>query len=274
MAIDRLALRARAERARARSQTFDHALAWIERDAAIGGGMLAGALAYRLFLFVLPLSFFLVAVLGPIADALGSDPQELGADAGLAGLVTNEVGSTASGSSNWWVVLTSLVALVYVTWLLYKAVAITHALAWGRSAASVKLTPGGLAVFGAALLAQLALLVGVAAGRHQSPGGGLAALAVFVLGVAAIWLAVSLVLSHASERWSDLVPGALFYAIGMLGVQVFATYFLDRVLESKTSTYGVLGTAAAILLGAFLLGRIVVASASLNAALFDRRRPA
>jgi len=59
----------------------------------------------------------------------------------------------------------------------------------------------------------------------------------------------------------------------MLGVQVFTAYLLDRVLESTTSTYGALGTAAAILLGTFLLGRVAVAAAAMNAALFDRRRP-
>jgi hypothetical protein len=44
------------DKRRARSET-------IERDSHIGGGMLAGALSYRLYLFVLPLAFFIALVI-------------------------------------------------------------------------------------------------------------------------------------------------------------------------------------------------------------------
>lgn len=273
MAIDRRELRARTERARARSRWIDLALAVRERDASIGGGMLAAAVAYRLFLFVLPLGFFLVAALGILSDALGTEPQDLSADAGIARFVTEEVSSTASSSSSWWVALAALAALPYVTLTLFKALAGAYALAWERSAASVRVSPGAVALFAAALLLQLALVAGGAAVRHHTDeeAGNIAALAVFLVGIAAIWLAVCVVLPHSGAAWRDLVPGAVLYALGMLGVQVFAVYIFDRVLESKTSTYGALGTAAAILLGAYLLGRVAVAAASLNATLYERR---
>jgi len=55
-------------------------------------------------------------------------------------------------------------------------------------------------------------------------------------------------------------------------VQIFNTYILGLLLKSKASTYGSLGAAAAVLLGFFLLGRVVVGAAVLDATLADRRR--
>jgi uncharacterized BrkB/YihY/UPF0761 family membrane protein len=116
------------------------------------------------------------------------------------------------------------------------------------------------------------VLVGLAGiVRQETIAGGIAALPIFVFGVGLIWLAISLQLPHAQARWTDLVPGSAVYAFGTLGVQVFNAYILGRLLESKSSTYGTLGAAAAVLLGLFLIGRVVVASAVLNATLFERR---
>jgi len=107
--------RARLERARSGHPVLDAGLDVIERDSEIGGGILAGALAYRLFLFFLPLAFFLVSGLGLVADALGITPRGLGKDLGFVGLVTKEVSDTAKGGSGVWVALTSVVVLAYAT---------------------------------------------------------------------------------------------------------------------------------------------------------------
>ena len=42
-------------------------------------------------------------------------------------------------------------------------------------------------------------------------------------------------------------------------------------VESKSDTYGAIGTAVALLLWAYLLGRLVVGSAALNASLWRRQ---
>jgi uncharacterized BrkB/YihY/UPF0761 family membrane protein len=271
VARGRRRVRARIERARERSRLIDTTFATLERDSDIGGGILAGALAYRLFVFALPLGFFLVSALGVLADALGRNPQSLGQDAGLAGLVTEEVASAASGSSNWWVALTSFAVLVYVTKDLYRGFAIVHSFAWHRSAAHVNLSARSLAVFDVAVACQLALAAGVGVVRSETRAGGVAALLLATLVVVGLWCLVSLQLPHATARLRDLIPGALLYAVGFLAVQVFNVYLFGRLLESKSSTYGTLGTAAAILLALFLIGRLAIAAAVLNATLFERR---
>ncbi len=53
------------------SGPLDSALATIARDSEIGGPILAGAVAYRLFVFGLPVGFFLVSGLGVLARVLG-----------------------------------------------------------------------------------------------------------------------------------------------------------------------------------------------------------
>jgi hypothetical protein len=71
---------------------------------------------------------------------------------------------------------------------------------------------------------------------------------------------------------TDLVPGSLVYAFGVVLVVLFNILILDRLLEEKSSTYGSLGMAATLLLGFFLIGRVIVGAAVLNAPLHDRHR--
>ncbi len=58
------------------------------RDVEVGGGIIAGALAYRFFIWLLPFALVLVAGLGITADAAGDSPVEAAKTLGMAGLVT------------------------------------------------------------------------------------------------------------------------------------------------------------------------------------------
>jgi uncharacterized BrkB/YihY/UPF0761 family membrane protein len=265
------ALRRSVEAARDRSPALDATFETVERDSRLGGGMLAGALSYRLFVFALPLSFFIVSGLGLVADALGVRPNVVVNSVGFAGTVTKQVESAAESGSDWWVALASLFVLVYVTRVLFRAVTIVHALAWEGSAAGVKVKARPLEIFAAAVFGQLLLVTGVGAVAHQSPLGGLVALVVLLAALAGLWLVVSLQLPHSDARWAELIPGSLFYAIGMLGVQLWNILILGKLIDSKSTTYGALGMAAALLLGFFLMGRVIVGAAALNATLHERR---
>jgi membrane protein len=271
LALDRRpAMHAWLDSARSRSRALDTGLQVIERDSDIGGGILAGALAYRLFLFFLPLAFLLVAALGLASRWFDVSPTEIGRDVGVVSLVTKEVATSAKSGSGWWVSLVALVALAYVTRVLYRAVAIVHALAWQRSAAAAK-TTRSLGVFALGIAAQLALTA--ATGPLRPPDGvaNILLLVAYLVGIAAIWLVVAMRLPHGAADWPDLLPGAALYAVGLLLIHVFNVYVLERLHESRSSTYGTLGAAAAVLLGLFFIGRLVVASAVLNATLFERR---
>lgn len=266
--------RARLERGRRRMPILDAAVETVERDAEIGGGILAGALAYRLFLFFLPFAFMLVAVLGLVSDATGTTPREFSKDVGLVALVTNEVASTANEGYSVWVLLASLVVLAYATRVLYRAVSIVHALAWERSAAGTRAAWRPFRLFGLGLLVELTLAILLGAVRGHSFADDVVALVAFVGLTAANWLCISLLLPHSSARWPDLIPGAVLFGIGLLVVNTFNLYILGRLQEQRTSTYGTLGAAATVLLSLLLIGRLIVGSAVVNATLFQRRRRA
>src|SRR4029453_10950189 len=68
------------------SRVLDTALSAFERDVAAGGGVLAGAVAFRVFLFMIPYVFLVVVVFGLGASATDEDPGRLPRDSGIGGL--------------------------------------------------------------------------------------------------------------------------------------------------------------------------------------------
>ena len=88
-----------------------------------------------------------------------------------------------------------------------------------------------------------------------------------------LWIAVSWLLPRTPETtWYDLLPGAVLLAVGAEVLQFLTIYFFSRYIEDKTQTYGAIGASIAILLWAYLLGRLIVASAFLNAERWRRKR--
>jgi hypothetical protein len=92
-------LRGQVEAARDRHRSIDVTLAAIERDSTIGGGILGGALAYRLFIFLLPLALMIVALVGVVADVRDESTSHIVAKSGITGFVASQVASAASSSA-------------------------------------------------------------------------------------------------------------------------------------------------------------------------------
>jgi uncharacterized BrkB/YihY/UPF0761 family membrane protein len=88
-----------------------------------------------------------------------------------------------------------------------------------------------------------------------------------------IWLLVTLRLPHRDAVWTALIPGCLLVGLGVELLHVLAAYAFAPWAASRQGTYGALGIAAALLFGFFLVSRLVVAAAVLNATLWDRRQP-
>ena len=266
------ALRARADAARAGHASVDFSFALFERDSAIGGGLLAGALAYRLFVLLLPSALLFVSGLGLYAGAADKSPSTVAADAGLHGLIAAQVASTASSDARWVVFLVMVPAVLYALVKLYRAIAIVYAIVWHDSGRGVRIAPRGAGLLGLAFLLTLAAAEVVGWIRRHDQLGGITALLVYLAIVGGAWLVVSLQLPHRNVRWPALVPGALLVGVGLLVVNVFNVYVTTRLVEDRANTYGALGIAAALLLSLVLVGRVIVVSAELNAALDDRRR--
>ena len=262
--------KARLEDARSRHASVELGWSLYEGDSSIGGGLLAGALAYRLFVLLLPTSLLLVSGLGLYAGAADKSTRQVTREAGLHGLFASNVAATASGGARWLVFILMIPAVLYAAAKLYRALAIVHALVWHSTGRAGRTTRRGVAVLLGVLLATVVSTEIVGWIRRHDQLGGVAALVVYTVVVGGAWLALSLQLPHGGARWTSLLPGAVLVGVGLLGVNVFNVYVTARLVEDRANTYGALGVATALLFSLVLVGRVAVVSAELNAVLYRR----
>lgn len=114
------------------SRVIDAAFATFERDTSSGGGVLAAAMAFRIFIFLVPFVFVVVTAFPVAADTADANPEELAKDFGMAGLASTAIHSAAD--LPFWQRLTLLIvgifALVLASRSLVRVLRITHGLAW------------------------------------------------------------------------------------------------------------------------------------------------
>ena len=266
--------RRRVEAARPRHATVDFGLTLLERDSSIGGGLLAGALAYRLFVLLLPTALLFVSGLGLYAGAADKSTSEAAKEAGLHGLIASQVASASADGARWLVFILLIPAVLYATATLYRALAIVHGIVWEGSGRGVRVTPSGIGMVFVALLLVIAAAQIVGSIRRHDQLGGLSALLVYLVLAGGAWLLVSLQLPHRDVRWQALLPGAAVVGVGLLFVNVFNVYVTTRLVEGRADTYGALGIATALLLSLVIVGRLIVFSAELNALRAPQERSA
>ena len=269
---ERLAERAQSERQLHRS--VDATFEMVDRDVELGGGIIAAALAYRLFIWLLPLALVLVGGLGIAADAAHETPGEAAESLGLGGLVSNSVATAANGSGRWYALAIGIPVLVFATRSVHRVLIGAHRLLWtdARARAHKPTLAATLRLLVLLLAFQFTSILASAI-RAWSPGVGILGTLLAVVPYAALWLLISLRLPHRDAPWTALVPGALLVGLGVQLLHVFTAYVLTPWALSKQGTYGALGLAAALLLSLFLISRLVVAAAVLNATLWERRAP-
>lgn len=267
----RLAERAQDEREHHTS--VDVAFEMFDRDADAGGEIIAGALAYRIFIWLLPLALVAVAGLGFAASASSASTRETARTLGITGLVSNSVANAAQGQARWYALLVGIPLLLYVTRSLLRTLIVTHRLLWGdvRSAAPRPTVLATLRLLGL-LLAFSVVSVATSTFREWAPGPGVLATLLLMLPYAGLWLLVSLQLPHRGSDWRALVPGALLCGLGIELLHILTAYVLEPYAVAKEGTYGAMGAAAALLLGLFLLSRLIVAGAVLNVTLWERQQ--
>jgi membrane protein len=258
---------ARVEAARPHHATVDFGLTLVERDASIGGGLLAGALAYRLFVLLLPTALLFVSGLGLYAGAADKSTTEAAEEAGLHGLIASQVASTSASGARLFVFILMVPVVLYATATLYRALAIVHGIVWHGSGRGARAMPRGIVMLFVALLLVIAAAQIVGWIRRHDQLGGLAALLVYPVLAGGGWLLVSLQLPHRDVHWQALLPGAALVGVGLLFVNVFNLYVTTRLVEGRADTYGALGIATALLLSLVIVGRLMVLSAEVNALL-------
>ena len=257
---------------RARSAAEQHASVAVsframERNRGVAASVLAGGVAYRLFLWLLPFGLIVGGVLG-LGDA--SDVQDAVATGGLPGAVVDAIGDVAraADSNSWWLLLTGVPLLLWEGYTGARALQLIHSLVWDEPPPHIQplqsslVFSGGMCVFVAAV--SLTWWV-----RDWTQLEQLGVLVLMVGPLAWLWLAVSLRLPHGSAGWTELMPGAFLVAIGFQVTHGLVVYLLGPKLETSTSLYGALGVVATVLFFMWVVGRIVVTAPILNSALHD-----
>ena len=87
----------------------------------------------------------------------------------------------------------------------------------------------------------------------------------------AAWIFVSWHMPREPDMpWTALLPGAVVFGVGLEVLHLVTVYWIANQIEHKTDTYGAIGFALALLLWAYLLGRLITSAAVVNATLWAR----
>jgi uncharacterized BrkB/YihY/UPF0761 family membrane protein len=265
----------RAEAARRLHPAVDVAFATHARDRRVVGSVLAGAIAFRLFVYLLPLFLSVVTVLGILVGFSDDASDEVGERLGLSREIINSV-ATASRDSHrsLWILIPLTLWAVFTGGLgAAKVLHAVHRLAWERPDDRFgKTWPVPLVTFGLALAAA-GSVAGLQALRQQSErlGVGFAAAEIGIL--VGVWLVASILLPHdPAAAWRHLLPGAVLVGGGFWLLHLLSAYLLVHRISNASELYGSLGVAAALLAWLYILGRLMVGSAMLNATLWEERR--
>ena len=262
----------RAETERGKRRSVDAIFEMVERDSEVGGGIIAGALAFRLFIWFLPLALVAVAGLGLAGDAASGSPKEAAEKLGFEGLVSNSIANAADSPNRWYALLVGLPVLVWATRSVLRVLIGAHRLVWtdARTRAPKPNLRATVRLLG--LFLCFGVVSGIASAlRGWSSVPGILATIVAVVPYAGLWLLVSVRLPHRDAPWTALAPGALILGVSLEVLQAVIAYVITPWAVVRQGTYGTLGVASALLVGLFLISRLMVASAVVNATLWERR---
>ena len=229
--------------------------------------MLAGGLAYRLFLWLLPFGLIVGGALGLMnAD----NTEDAVSNGGLPGAISNAIGdaSRSTQSDSWWLLATGVFVLIWSGYTGAKAAQLIHALVWEQSPPKTKPVKGSLAF--AATLCLIWTTVGVTWWfRGHTAAHGLIIAGLTVVPFVVLWLGVSWILPHRDAPWQALVPGAVLVGIGVPVMHGLIVAFLVPQLQKAKELYGALGAATTLIFFIYLAALLVVVAAVVNSALYD-----
>jgi uncharacterized BrkB/YihY/UPF0761 family membrane protein len=249
---------------------LDVSLRVYQRDREAAGTIVGSALAFRLFLFVVPFTLFVVGVLGFVAHWF--DSADVNEAAGLGGTVAAQI-STAMAqptSTRWLATLAGLVGMVWAGRSLSKVMVSASCLAW-RLPVTAK---ASVRVIGSVvgLVVGIALVASVV--NHVRRDFGLGAASLSFVAVAAIyaaaWMAMSLLLPRATRDPGALLPGAALVGLVLAGMQAISQLYIPDKLDRASALYGALATTIVTLGWFFFAGRAMVLGMAVDAAVFER----
>jgi uncharacterized BrkB/YihY/UPF0761 family membrane protein len=248
----------------------DVVLGIFRRDRRAAGAVMSSALAFRLFLFFMPLLLLTIGVAGFASDVV--DARSVDQAAGLSGGLATQV-NTAFHQSE----LTQWVAVLLGLWGVLVAGRSLSRVLYAASAAAWGLPPGDRArlraVGGVAGLVCTIGVISILIGRIRESFGLGPATASFLpalLIYAVAWLGISMFLPRATEDPGSLLPGSLLVALTLTVMNAVSELYLPDRLDHASRLYGAFGVTVVTLGWFFILGRAIIIAMELNAVIYDR----
>lgn len=241
-----------------------------DRDKRVAASVLAGGVAFRFFFWLLALSVLITGVLG-LVDAPRVEGALRDQDAGP--LLVELVATTSQNSrtASWWLVVLGAWLVLWTGYGCAKALTLVHATVWGVPAPRIGNALVASLGFTGVALGFVASMVAVRWLRTEAVTPGLLATLALVVVPLAIWMWASFRLPPRGLSWLQLLPGALLVALGLQALHLFTTLYLGPRLTSSTELYGALGIATTILFWLYIMARLVIGAATLNASLDEHR---
>jgi uncharacterized BrkB/YihY/UPF0761 family membrane protein len=249
---------------------LDVGLRIYQRDREAAGTIIGSALAFRLFLFIVPMLLFFVGVLGFLATWV--EDEDVNEAAGLSGTLAQQISIALSqpSSTRWIATAAGLFGMAWAGRSLSKVMVSASCLAWRLPVT----TKAPVRVIGSviALVAGMGLVwTAVNRVRHDFGVGAASLSFIAVLAIYGLaWMAMSMVLPRATRDPSALLPGAVLVGAGLAGMQAFAQLYLPDKFSRASVLYGAIGTTVVTLGWFFFLGRAMVFGMSLDAVIYER----
>jgi membrane protein len=244
-----------------------------DREMVHGGGLLAGGLAYRLFLWLLPIglvgSQLLGLWLGVSDESVEDAAKEFGIGAAAVASASNAV-ETSTGNR----IALLLFGVLLLAWFsvgFVRALQLAYALAWGVPRPRLRKPLLAVLIFNGLVLSVAVASAALAWLRAELGLFGIVGVLLTLAFQATVGVVVMWLLPRRAERWQELVPGAVLIAVGSQLLSLAVVFYLAPKIGRSSELYGTLGTASVLLVWLYLLARLITSGAFLNATLWERR---
>jgi uncharacterized BrkB/YihY/UPF0761 family membrane protein len=241
------------------------------RDRESAGPVMGSAIAFRLFLFFVPLLLLVVGIAGFASGFVNARAasKTAGIYGGLGGQISEAFHQP--GVTRWFAVLFGLAGVLTAGRSLSRVLHVASAAAWRLplSGSRASLRAAGVV---AGLICGMAVVAILVNRVREDLGLGVAGLtfvpALVIYGLA--WLGVSMMLPRATHDPGALLPGSLLVALTITVMHAVSEFYLPDRLDRASQLYGAIGTTIVTLGWFFILGRGIVLAMELNAAIYER----
>ena len=268
---------AMSKQAVARARRMPAALAFfdsMEREQRSGAALLAGGLAYRLFFWLVAFGLLVAAAASFWVTSSQRSLEDATKSFGLSGVAAHSASAAVRSGAHgrWYLLAAGLILLVYFGIGAVRALRVAAFIAWQLKPERLRKPVRASASFTGVFVLGLTISMIACWVRTQAPAlGVLATSAAGVAFLALALLAFSFLPRPEHLAWRAALPGAALVGFGLTAIHLIVVYYLAAKLERSPKLYGTLGASTVVLVGLFLVARVVVAAMFLNATLHLRR---